>query len=344
MIIPAIIAGSLIGASLFGAPPAVDQHVPARVLAADVLFACADMTDAASLRSLSRQGVAGIVLLGSRAPRGLRRDLRAARRLAPAGHAPTFASDEEGGSVQRLGALLGDLPSAESMGSWSTGRLRRTAARYARGMSRLGVDMSLAPVADLRVPGSFLTQYHRTFAAAPSRVGRDVVAWSRGTAQAGVTPVVKHWPGHGHARDTHTSAARVPSFRKLRKSDLRPFRTAFDAGVQAVLVAHVKSRGLTRGGAPASQSPRALRVLRAQAGPEAVIITDSLSMAAASSARGLSEPAATIAALRAGADWAMVCTPRMGRVIDRVARAIRTGDLDRARVEHSAERIRALTP
>lgn len=318
-------------------------HPRAQVLAADVLFGCADMTDTASQRAMARRGVAGIVLLGSRAPRGLKADLTAVRRVAPPGRAPVVASDEEGGSVQRLGALLGDLPSAATMGGWSPARLQRTADRYARGMARLGVRMSLAPVADLRVPGSFLARYGRAFAASPAAVGRAAVAWSTGTQAAGVTPVVKHWPGHGHARDTHTATARVPSLRHLRRADLLPFQRAFDAGVEAVLVAHVRVRGLTRGNAPASQSPRALRFLRQQAGPDAVIITDSLSMAAASSARGLSPTQATVAALRAGADWAMVCTPRMGRVVDGVARKIRSGALDRARLERSALRIRDLT-
>ncbi len=321
----------------------VSGHPSAEVLAASVLFGCADMTDHAGQRAMARRGVAGIVLLGDRAPRGLRSDLAKVKRAAPAGRAPVFASDEEGGSVQRLGALLGNLPSAATMGSWSTARLRRTAANYARGMAGLGVGMSLAPVADLRVPGSFLTRYGRTFGAGPGRVGRDAVAWANGTRAGGVIPVVKHWPGHGHAADTHVTAARVPSLRQLRRADLRPFQRAFRSGVDAVLVAHVRSRGLTRGSAPVSQSPRALRFLRSQAGPDAVIITDSLSMAAASSARGLSNSQATVAALKAGADWAMVCTPGMSRVINTVARHIRSGSLDRARLERSAMRIRTLT-
>jgi beta-glucosidase-like glycosyl hydrolase len=71
-------------------------------------------------------------------------------------------------------------------------------------------------------------------------------------------------------------------------------------------------------------------------------MTDSLSMEAASSARGLSHSQAVVASLRAGADGVMVCTTTTGRVIGRVAKAIKSETLLRNRLEHSARRIRSL--
>ena len=210
-------------------------------------------------------------------------------------------------------------------------------------MSSLGVTMSLAPVADLRVPGSYLDKLNRSFSSNPRRAGKKAVAWAKGLQSAAVTPVLKHWPGHGHATDTHKRAAQVPSFAQLQKADLRPFDLGFRRGVPAVMVAHVQSAGLTAAGVPASQSPKAIAVLRSQAGPDAVIMTDSLSMAAATSARGLSEPQAVVAALQAGVDWAMVCTTRTDPVIKAVAKAIRTKKLSKAQLQESAGRIRSLT-
>lgn len=313
-----------------------------RRLAAQVIFGCADSRDTSTQRKLAVAGVGGIVLLGSSPPRDLKQRLRSVRRSAPRDQRPIIASDEEGGSVQRLARLIYPLPSAETMGRWSSKRVRLTARRYGKRMKRLGVTMTLAPVADLRVPGSYLDRLNRSFSSNPRMVGRKVTAWSRGSRAAGVTPVVKHWPGHGHAKDTHKQAARVPSLRKLRKADLKPFKRAFTNGAEAVMVAHVQSKGLTARGVPATQSRKAMRFLRAQAGPDVVIVTDSLSMAAASSARGMSHSQAVVSSLRAGTDWAMVCTARTGKVISKVAAAIRSGTLSRARLEDSARRIRAL--
>ena len=43
------------------------------------------------------------------------------------GIAPLLASDEEGGKVQRLKRVLGDLPSAAEMGTWPDARIEQTA-------------------------------------------------------------------------------------------------------------------------------------------------------------------------------------------------------------------------
>ena len=106
-----------------------------------------------------------------------------------------------------------------------------------------------------------------------------------------------------------------------------------------VKVGHLLSRGLTRDGVPTSLSPRALRYLRRSAGPDVVVLTDSLAMAAASSSLGISPATATVRALRAGADWAMACDASPLRAATAVRRALDAGTLDRQRAEASARRI-----
>ena len=314
-----------------------------RELAAAVLFGCANSANTSAQRNMAAAGVGGIVLLGTNPPANLAARLRSVRKAAPKKPGPLIASDEEGGTVQRLSRLIYPLPSAESMSSWSKRKLRSTARRYGNRMTDLGIGMSLAPVADLRVPGSYLDKLNRAFSTSPGRTGRAVKAWSAGLRRADVIPVVKHWPGHGHAADTHTTAARVPSYAQLRRADLKPFQRFMTATERpVVMVAHVQSKGLTAPGVPATQSAKAIRVLREQAGPEAVIVTDSLSMAAATSARGLSESGAVVAALQAGVDWAMVCTSNIKPVISAVVAALRNGDLSREQLETSLARIRAL--
>lgn len=318
------------------------KHLSDRRLAAKVIFGCTDSRNTATQRSMARMGVGGIVLLGSNPPANLKTRLRSVQRASPNPNGVMIASDEEGGAVQRLAPLIYRLPPAETMGTWSDRRVRKKAKRYAARMRKLGVGMSLAPVADLRVRGSYMDRLNRAFSTSPKRVGRKASAWAKGIQKARVVPVVKHWPGHGHAVDTHRFAARVPSLAKLRRADMRPFDIAFSRGVRAVMVAHVQAKGLTKAGEPATQSKRALRVLRKRAGPDAVIVTDSLSMAAASSARGLNNAKAVVASLRAGADWAMVCTDNLRPIVKRVKRAIKRGKLSRAALRQSAQRIDSL--
>src|SRR5674476_624408 len=78
------------------------------------------------------------------------------------------------------------------------------------------------------------------------------------------------------------------------------------AGAPAVMVGHLSAAGLTEGKVPASMSPTALAYLRAKAGPDTVIMTDSLSMGASSTSLHIDPAQAAARALAAGADWALV--------------------------------------
>lgn len=293
------------------------------------------------MRRQSAAGIGGITLLGSPPPH-LAARLAEAHRAAPHGIAPFVMSDEEGGSVQRLRPATYRLPSAQTMGTWRASRVRTTARRYGVRMRRLGVRMDLAPVSDLSVRGSYMAQLHRTFSSSPRHVARASRAWRLGMHDAGVATVLKHWPGHGSAVNSHDGPASVPPLRSLERRDMLPFTLELSRGAQVVMVGHLTSRGLTEHGVPASESPRALRYLRAKAGDDAVVLTDSLTMAAASSSLGISPATAAVRSLRAGADWALVCNERPLRAVATIRDAIATGRLPRARAVESARRIVAL--
>jgi beta-N-acetylhexosaminidase len=313
-----------------------------RRLAAQLVLAGVDMRHLDVAQDWARRGVGGIVLFGDPPRHGLRAALRA---VHAAGRVDPFvASDEEGGLVQRLTDVIYPLPSAESMGRNRTpAQVRALAADYGAHMLRLGVDVDLAPVADLLVPGFFIAEQHRAFAKRPDRVSRYVNAWQRGLRSAGVVATVKHWPGHGHAEDTHAGLATTPSWSVLRTTDLVPFDAAFAAGVPAVMVGHLVVPGLTETRhTPASLSRRALHRLRDRAGPDVLIVTDSLSMGAVTTGLGLSQPEAAVRALRRGADLALVQDIGMAAVVRHIVAALRDGSYPRARAERSVRRVLAV--
>ncbi len=322
-------------------PPAASELAgwSNRRLAAQLVFCSVPATNPLAGKKFARMGVGGIVILGAGARSGIGGDLAAVLRAAPNGIRPFIASDEEGGLVQRLRDVIYPLPSAHVQGSWSASKTKAAAEAYGRRMRKLNVAVDFAPVADLDIPGRFISGQQRAFARDPDVVGSHVVAWVKGLRAARVLATVKHWPGHGWASDTHTGAARVPSLSVLRRYDMVPFEKALDAGVPLVMVGHLRSKGLTGDETPASLSRSALTYLRGRAGEKTVIITDSLSMAATTKALGIKLPAAAVRALKAGADQALFATGDPGPVIDAVTAAIKSGRIPRAEAEAKVLRV-----
>jgi beta-N-acetylhexosaminidase len=284
-------------------------------------------------------GVGGLMIAGE-VPADL--GARLARLRSAAAVPPLVASNEEGGSVQRLRSLIHPLPSAAAMGQALTPeRIRHDATDYGKQMKALHVDADLAPDADLTVPGSYIAADNRAFSADPNAAGRDAAAFATGLLRAGVLPVVKHWPGHGHASDSHTGAARVPPLSVLERQDLRAFDAVFAAGAPAVMVGHLNVPGLTEAGLPTTLSPAAYRYLRAHVGPDTLVLTDSMSMGAATAAVGLDTAAACVRALQAGADMVVFNTGDPLPVIAAVAVAIDTGTYPRGNAVAAANRVLA---
>ena len=99
-------------------------------------------------------------------------------------------------------------------------------------MARLreaGVNVNLAPVADVAQPGSVMAG--RAFT---GDVAGQVLAVSRELSEAGVMPTVKHYPGFGRATEnTDDAPVTIDATRAELEADLEPFRAAFEAGAGA---------------------------------------------------------------------------------------------------------------
>lgn len=288
-----------------------------RQLVAQTIFQCVSVSNIAHLSRSVRQGIGGVVFLGGDAPANLSKQIAKLSGKANGKVPPIIASDEEGGAVQRLADVIYPLRSAVVMGRWSDAEVTKTATKYGKAMKRLGVDMAFSPVADLDIDGHFISDQSRAFSSSPTGAARSAIAWATGLDAAGVAPVVKHWPGHGRATDTHLAPGTIPAFGKLQKSDLIPFDRAIAAGFTAVMVGHLESKGLTERGVPASRSPKALAVLREQIGPDGLIITDSLSMEASLVGVKHKPAEAVLRSLSAGVDVALICSGS-NNIIDRV--------------------------
>jgi len=250
-------------------------------------------------------GAGGVILFGSAAPANLAQSLSRLREAAPGGVRPMVMVDEEGGAVQRMANLVGRVPSARQMGATlSPVQITGIAALLGQRLRALGVTVDLAPVLDADGRGGPSEQNpigSRSFSADPSTAAADGLAFAAGLESSGVLAVVKHFPGLGGASgNSDLGPSSTLPWPTLQRSGLLPFVVATQAHVPAVMVANASVPGLTR--LPASISAAVITgVLRGQLHFSGLVVTDSMS-AAALSRIGYSVPAASTAAVAAGAD------------------------------------------
>ncbi len=246
--------------------------------------------------------------------------------------------DQEGGVVQRIKAGVTRMPSAGSIGRTGDPRLARKMARNnGEEMRALGFTVILAPVADTDTSGNAVVasrSYSRDFDEAAAMVAASV----RGYLDAGIIPVVKHFPGHGSvAGDSHRDLpVQEKSVAELMSSDLKPFRAAIAAGAPAIMAGHIAVPEL-QSGVPASLSPGMVQgVLRERLGFAGLVVTDSQGMGPVYGRYGSGEGA--VLSLLAGNDL-VLNSPDVGVAHRAVVRAVRAGRLSEVRLADAATRV-----
>jgi len=212
------------------------------------------------------------------------------------------AIDEEGGDVTRLEAAEGSsFPGNLALGAVDDVELtRRVGAAIGGELAAVGINFDLAPVADVIVDPANAIVGVRSFGSDPALVSRHVAAVVEGLQSVGVAACAKHFPGHGETvADSHLELPSVETDREtLLARALPPFAAAVEAGVRAVMTAHVRFAALDD--EPATLSSEVIGLLRSQLGFDGLVLTDALEMRAISATVGLEEGA--VRALAAGAD------------------------------------------
>ena len=221
-------------------------------------------------------------------------------------HSPNtlIAVDEEGGDVTRLHYLTGSTqPGNAVLGRLDDVELTAaSASAIGHELAGLGINLNLAPDADVNSAPDNPVIGVRSFGAEPDLVARHTAAWIRGLEDAGVASCAKHFPGHGDTTtDSHLALPRVTAdAATLDARELVPFRALVAARGATVMTSHILVEALDPDH-PATFSSRILQdLLRRDMGFDGVIITDALDMAGASAQTGV--PEAAVRALIAGAD------------------------------------------
>ena len=260
----------------------------------------------------------------------------------------SVSTDEEGGRVSRLKGLIGVQPAARELVAQgkTVDEVYAIARDRGAAMRNLGITVDFAPDADVSDQPDDTVIGDRSFSADPQVVTDYAGAYARGLRDAGVMPVLKHFPGHGHASgDSHQGGVVTPPLDALQDNDLVPYRTLVALPGTAVMVGHMDVPGLTNG-EQASLSPAAYGLLRGGSGYGAppfggLVFTDDLSSMGAIN-QSYTVPEAVLKALQAGADVALwITTDEVPAVLDRLEAAVNANELDPARVDQSVLRIAA---
>ena len=251
-------------------------------------------------------------------------------------------TDEESGRVSSFRALTGPTSAPRTLAAMHAPEgVRDYAALMGARLADLGINVDLAPVADLDDGVWSGVIGDRSFSGDPLTAASYAQAFADGLIDAGVLPVVKHFPGHGRAGDdVHRRSSRVDTpLEELLSTDVLPFVSLIDAGAPIVMLGHVSYDAL-EARRPASMSPAAYELLR-DLGFEGVAITDSIGMGAIH--RRWDFPQAAVRAIAAGADAVLATDGREAdRMTSALVRAVRRGTLDEARLDEAVARILAL--
>jgi beta-N-acetylhexosaminidase len=267
--------------------------------------------------------------------------------VVEAGGVPLFiATDQEGGQIARLkdGFTTWPVPMLLTA-SGDVTLAYQVGEAMARELRAVGVNMNLAPVADLYTNLRNPVIGRRSFGSEPGRTGQMLAGLIRGMQAGGVLATAKHFPGHGDTdRDSHTSLPVVEHPREsLAAVEFAPFTWTIAAGVETIMTAHIWFPALDPAGPlPASLSRAVVSgLLRGELGFDGLVMTDAIEMDAIDTVYSYGE--ASIMAIEAGSDiiafGAHLSPDTQGRAIQAVIDAVRAGRLTEARIDESVRRI-----
>jgi beta-N-acetylhexosaminidase len=289
-------------------------------------------------RALRQGRAGGVILFRANVPSpSVTRALT--RRLQRAGHHRVLiATDQEGGAIRTLPWAAPTL----SQGATPTPfEASKQAKQAARDLKAAGVNVTLAPVAD--VGGTSSVMKGRAFPGGTSDVSALVGSSVSGYRGSSVAPTLKHFPGLGEAgANTDNEPVTIYSPRAaLLERDVPPFAAGIKAGASLVMASHALYKGLDPHNIASQSKPILTTLLRGRLGFKGVVITDSMEAAAVLKRSTLE--LASLRAMNAGADILLLTGPgSFPRVYNELLLAARRSAKFRARLAEAAARVIAL--
>ncbi|MET3293208.1 UNVERIFIED_CONTAM: beta-N-acetylhexosaminidase [Brevibacillus sp. OAP136] len=253
-----------------------------------------------------------------------------------------IATDQEGGMVTRIKSGVTPIPGQMALGAAGDEQAVRQLACISGGELRhLGINMNLAPCLDIQNNPRNPVIGVRSYGSDPHRVARMGAAAIEGYQEAGIVPVVKHFPGHGDTSvDSHLAVPSIPhDLARLRERELVPFVEAITCGADVVMTAHVLFSAIDDTLPTTLSKPVLTGLLREQLGFDGVIMTDCMEMKAIADTFGTEK--AAVMAVEAGADIILISHTYDSQLgaLRALHEAVEAGVLTEERIDRSVSRI-----
>lgn len=259
---------------------------------------------------------------------------------------PLFiAADQEGGVVARLTQGISVMPGPMALAAAvSDGRpelIEEASWAMAIQLRSAGINLNLAPVLDVNDNPENPVIGIRSFGENPQLVARHGVLAAQGLRRGGVIATGKHFPGHGNTSvDSHLDLPVLPhSLERLNSCELVPFKQAIEAGIPAIMTAHIMFQAIDPEKPATLSGPVLKGLLRNTLGFKGVIMTDCLEMNAIAEHFGTARGA--VEAFKAGCDLLLISHTRklQEEAWHALLEAVKSGEIPEERLDESVARI-----
>lgn len=225
-------------------------------------------------------------------------------------------------------AKAGDLAVAEDV--------KKAYAQIAGKLADYGVNMNIAPVADVVSEEGNTSLQGRTFGSDAATAAPLVKAAVEALQENEVSAVLTKFPGEGSI-DTRQGMKITKSLEELKNSEFLTYRKAIENGVDCIMVSHAAAPELTGDETPCSLSAVVIQdILRDTLGFEGVVMTDMLNDKNITAK--YSEAESAVAAVLAGADILFVPND-YAKAYEGIMQAIAAGTVTEERIQESLVRI-----
>ncbi len=255
---------------------------------------------------------------------------------------PIIAVDQEGGSVQRLGApWWEEIPSNETIGLSEEPLLSvaRQAKAAASTMKSVGINFNFAPVLDLAPPGAEGVLKKRSYGEDPEKTAWLGGEYIKSLQEEGIGATAKHFPGIGRViHDPHERMAVVEVPREILFGEMYPFKKAIDEGVLGIMTSHVLFTALDVDEIATFSSIIATDFLRQELGFDQLLFTDDMEMGGVTG--HIRPEVGALKAVKAGHDMILICHKGelVKKAVETLEDGIGSGEIKKEQVLRSLDR------
>ena len=248
--------------------------------------------------------------------------------------------DAEWGLNMRLDSTF-SFPWNMTLGAIKDNNLIRQVGRsIADHCKRIGVNFNFAPVVDINTNPDNPIIGNRSFGESTQNVSSKSLNFMRGQQEMNILSSAKHFPGHG---DTSTDSHKTLPFishdkKRILKTELKPFKTLINNGLESVMIAHLEVPSLEKTkGLPSTLSYSIVTsLLKNTLGFKGLIITDALEMKGLSNFK--SKGNLDMLAFKAGND-VLLMSANVSEGIKAIVDEYNLGEISEERLSYSVKKI-----